>query len=47
MVNDSNLQAYWIGYSDDYWYSDEEDLGFDEDFSYESSRDMELEYELY
>lgn len=38
-----DLQANWIGYASDYW--DEEESEYDEDFAYESRRDMELEDE--
>ena len=47
MKRDCDLEAPYIGFPDFTWYSDEEDFGIDEDFAYESRRDMELEDELY
>ena len=50
---DCDLEAPWIGYSNDYWDDeDEEELDtenteYDEDFEYESRRDMEWEDEIY
>ena len=41
--NDRDLQAPWIGYSEDYWDEENEETEFDEDFLYERQRDMELE----
>lgn len=46
MPKDFDLQAPWIGKPPDY-YDDEEETKFDEDFEYESRRDMELEDELH
>lgn len=43
-MRDCDLQAPWIGYDEDYWEEDE--LEFDEDFEYESRRDMEVEDEI-
>ena len=42
-MNDRDLQAPWIGYAKDYW--DEDEIEYDEDFEYESRRDMEVEDE--
>ena len=36
---DRDLQAPFIGYASDYW--DDEETEYDEDFEYESRRDME------
>ena len=41
MPRDSNLEADWIGKPPDYY--DEEETEFDEDFVYDSLRDMQLE----
>lgn len=47
MPKDFDLQAPWIGYPADWDEDDEEETKFDEDFEYESRRDMELEDELH
>ena len=44
MTKDFDLQASWIDKPPDYY--DEEETEYDEDFEYESRRDMELEDEL-
>jgi hypothetical protein len=40
-----DLQAPWIGYDSDY-LDEQEEMEYDEDFEYESRRDMELEDEI-
>lgn len=42
---DRDLQAPWVGKcaEDYYGYDDEDEAEYDEDFAYESRRDMELE----
>ena len=43
-MRDCDLQAPWVGKcaEDYYGYDDYEDEEYDEDFEYESKRDMEL-----
>ena len=43
MPEDFDLENGWLICDNDFWYSDEEEMWFDEDFAYESRRDMELE----
>ena len=40
-----DLQAPWIGSPPNYW--DEEETEYDEDFEYETQRDMGVEDEMY
>lgn len=42
MPIDCDFQASWIGFPKDFW-DDEEETEFDEDFEYESRRDMQIE----
>lgn len=50
MPRDRDLEAPWIGKPPD-WYADDELDGeiheYDEDFEYESRRDMEMEDEVH
>ena len=42
-MRDCDLQAPWVGKcAEDYYGEDEEEIDYDEDFEYESQRDMEL-----